>query len=276
MPQQGTSHPQGERALHDRTPAPCAICPHGFSCLPSALSRHDEQAMAASTAVRALLLHKGEPLSKRAQIAGNLFVVRSGTFKSEVTLKAGATRVLGFHEPGDFMAADTMLGGIPSAERFALQDSTVCAIDIWRLETMAASNPALGTFITRIAAGTLVQAQQAVFALGGLSATGRLAWFLMRISERRRSRGLDPRALSLPLRNQDVGSYLGLSQARIGRLFTALHRSGVISRHDQDIRILDLSRLAELAHLEIGKAAEGLDTALQARTRDKRCPSIVT
>ena len=193
-----------------------------------------------------LLLLTGEALSERTRVTGRLFVVRSGAFKSEAPLRAGARRVLGLHEAGDFMSAESTLGGAPGAEYIALRRSAVCVVDAWKLQALTARHPALGSFIMRITAGALARAQQTLFAFGSLHASARLAWFLLDLSERRRRQGLDPLTLSLPLTGKDVANHLGLRPETISRRWGAMERNGLIARHGQDVQILNVDRLAAL------------------------------
>ena len=58
-----------------------------------------------------LLLLNGEALSERTRATGRLFVVRSGAFKSEVSLRAGTRRVVGLYEAGDFLSTEPTFGG---------------------------------------------------------------------------------------------------------------------------------------------------------------------
>ena len=223
----------------------CATCLHRPLCLPSGLTGDAEKEMA-SILGEDLLLRKGEALSKRTRVTGRLFVVRSGAFKSETSLRAGAQRVLGIHEAGDFMSTEPTFGGIPGAEYIALQSSSVCVVDPWKLQALAAKHPALGAFIVRITADALARAQQASFALGSLHAPERLAWLLLDLSERRRRRGMHPLALSLPLTGRDVANYLGFRPETVSRTWGAMERNGLIARHGQGIQILKFDRLTAL------------------------------
>ena len=223
----------------------------------------------ASILIEDLLVFKGEMLSKQTRVPGKLFVVRSGAFKAEAPLSAGARRVLGLHEAGDFMSTEPTLGGLPDAEWVALRNSAVCVVDPWKLQTLAANHPALGSFIMRITATALVRAQQTLLALGSLRASTRLAWFLLDLSERRQRRGMDPHALSLPLTGKDIGNHLGLRPETVSREWGAMERSGLISRHGQDVQILDLDRLAALASGRDVRSPERT-ASVARRTRAKR------
>ena len=246
----------------------CATCVHRSSCLPSALPGDAEKEMA-SILIEDLLVFNGEMLAKQTRVPGKLFVVRSGAFKSEAPLSAGARRVLGLHEAGDFMSTEPTLGGLPAAEWVALRNSAICVVDPWKLQALAANHPALGSFIMRITANALVRAQQTLFALGSLHASGRLAWFLLDLSERRRRRGLDPFALSVPLSGKDIGNHLGLRPETVSRGWGAMERSGLISRHGQDVQLLNLDRLAAQASgRDVGAPAR--NASVERTTRSKR------
>lgn len=238
-------------------PPPCANCFHRRRCLPSALSPHaDDEVAAAFECV--LRVPRSESLATQKSVETTVFVVRTGAFKSEASIHRGEVRVFAVHEPGDFMAVETLLGHKPSMERVALETSTVCAFDANKLNAMTSRRPELKCFLERLTDGALLQAEEQLLVLGSLRATERLAWFLIRMSEQRRAHGRHSTELTLPLSREDIGNHLGVRMETVCRIFNDLERRGMIARRGhQRLDILDRNRLAELAGLGVLPAPLG-------------------
>jgi CRP/FNR family nitrogen fixation transcriptional regulator len=71
----------------------------------------------------------------------------------------------------------------------------------------------------------LTQTQTHTFVLSRMTASERLASFLLELSERRDM----PRALDLPMSRYDIADYLGLTMETVCRTFTVFRRDGVIA-----------------------------------------------
>lgn len=231
-----------------RTKPPCATCFQRPWCLPATLHPPFEEEIA-SVWVGAWQVARGQSLAAHASTEGRVFIVRSGAFKSEVSIRPGVVQVLGLHEAGDFMAIEPLLGLRAWAERTATQDSTACAFDVGKLQVLADAHPPLHRLVDGIRFQALGNAYAEIFALGSLNATERLAWFILRQSEQRRLHGQHARMFVLSMTREDIGNYLSLRLETVSRTLSTMARCRLIRCERRTLHILDMAALAALANM---------------------------
>ena len=84
-------------------------------------------------------------------------------------------------------------------------------------------------------------------ALGRMSAREKLALFLVVIHERLSALGLANDAFAMPLRQQEIGDFTGLSSVSVSKVLGAMQLEKLIRCSYGEIRILDHGRLRALA-----------------------------
>ena len=178
-----------------------------------------------------------------------MFMVRSGAFKAEASIRPGIVQVLGLHEAGDFMAIEPLLGLRPRTDLTALQDSIACSFAVGKLEALAKAHPALQRLVDRVRFKALGKAYSEIFALGSLNATERVAWFIIRQSEQRRLHGQHAGMFVLSMTRQDIGNYLSLRLETVSRTLTYMAHRDLIRCERRTLRILDMTALTVLANM---------------------------
>ncbi len=108
-----------------------------------------------------------------------------------------------------------------------------------RLERQMSVTPCLRNLIMQIIIAELDSTREQLLALGRLSATERVAYFLRHIAEHI---GTDEDgAFDLPMSRQDIADYLGLTIETVSRIISKLKRSGKIRlQHCGRVVIADL------------------------------------
>ncbi len=222
----------------------CAMCFHRRNCLPAVVGEQ------APVLLRQVLgapqrVAKGTRLVQAGQAALGVFIVHNGAFKSLVGVADGRQRIVGFHEAGDWLGLEG-LSGVYRADVVALEHSQVCEVDLPGLEDLAARVPALQRYLCRAMAQALVHAQGQQFSLGSMHVRERLVRFLLDIAQRASQRGLAADEFTLRMSREDIGDYLGFRLETVSRVFTELHRAGLIELARRRVRIRDRQALAEL------------------------------
>ena len=83
--------------------------------------------------------------------------------------------------------------------------------------------------------------------LGQKTADQRMAAFLLHISRQQHNLGLSPVDIHLPMSRADIASYLALAVETVSRVLTRLQEGNVLDVQRNQVRILDLDKLATLA-----------------------------
>ncbi|UUZ68317.1 helix-turn-helix domain-containing protein [Polaromonas sp. P2-4] len=222
----------------------CSNCHLRDLCLPAGMTGSDmsrlDGLMFGRRKVKAgqALYHEGE----RFQF---IYAVRSGTFKSSLTLVDGREQVSGFHMAGEQMGLDGVAQGKHASSATALEDTEVCAIPYAHLTDLAEGN--FGTHVvSRLMSREIVREHSLMLLLGSMNAEERLAAFLLNLSQRLKARGYSASEFHLRMSRAEIGSYLGMTLETVSRTFSAFQQQHLLEVDKRHIRIIDLDGLTRL------------------------------
>lgn len=224
----------------------CSDCALNQLCLPAAITG-DDLARLDDLVKRPLPLDRGEMLFREGTQRPALFVVRSGSLKTSVTLSEGDVQVLGFHFPGEIVGFDGLGGDGHRCSAEALERASVCEVPFARLSEVASQVPGLQQQLFRVMSREFGREQEHPVMMGRKHAQARLAIFLRSLSDRFRARGRDPMVLTLSMSRQELANYLGLVIETVSRLFSRLQAQGVLEVERKTVRILDYAALTAIA-----------------------------
>jgi len=171
-----------------------------------------------------------------------LYAVRSGFFKTSAMLADGRAQVTGFHMMGEILGMGGIDTGHHASDAIAIEDSEVCVIPSARLE-----EPVMHRELYRAMSRELVRDQGVMLLLGTMSSAGRVAVFLLTLSQRLLARGFSARDFHLRMTRQEIGSYLGMSLETVSRIFSRFDDERLIRVDGKHIRILDIEGLDAVA-----------------------------
>lgn len=224
----------------------CVDCALNPLCLPASIGGADLERLDSLVKQR-LPLDRGEMLFRVGMEQQALFVVRSGSLKTYVTLPEGDTQVLGFHIAGEMVGLDGLGGEGHRCNAEALERSSLCELPLGALGEIAPHVPGLQRQLFRIMSREFTREQQHPVMMGRKQAMSRLAIFLRGLSERLRAIGHDPSELTLSMSRQELANYLGLVIETVSRVFTRLQLLGILRVERRSVHILDHDGLALLA-----------------------------
>jgi CRP/FNR family transcriptional regulator len=188
-------------------------------------------------------LNLGEALYFEGDPFRFVYAVRSGTFKSSLTLADGREQVGGFSLAGELMGLDGLASGKHASTAIALEDAEVCAIPYANLNEQALQSPDLQMVMARMMGREIVREHGLMMLLGSMNAEERLAAFLLNLSQRMKARGYSPREFHLRMSRAEIGSYLGMKLETVSRTFSAFQQQGLLEVDKKHIRIIDLEGL---------------------------------
>ncbi len=159
----------------------------------------------------------------------------------------GRRQITGFLLPGDFLGLGSREGYAYSAE--AITDVELCRFKRDKLENLFDSHRGLERRLFQIANDELAMAQDQMLLLGRKTAKERVASFLLNLSKREELRGGRNGVVYLPMVQEDIADYLGLTFETVSRTISQLKRDGLIrqsSNHEYELlRIEGLQDLSE-------------------------------
>ena len=187
------------------------------------------------------LFHIGDPFQ-------SLYVVRTGVMKTITLDASGAEQVVCFPMRGDALGADGIASGRYTAAVIALEASDVIVVPLATIRRFARECPSLDHLVIQLISRSIVQEQALLCIIGTLGAEGRVAAFLLDLSERMGALGYSRSSLVLRMTRQEIGSYLGLQLETVSRAFSAFAAAGIIRANLKQIDILDVEGLRRVGH----------------------------
>jgi CRP/FNR family transcriptional regulator len=228
----------------------CSDCRFAPTCLPAEIAGKDRKWL--RRAVRPLpplarnqeLFHSGDPRRE-------LFIVRSGCLCSSVQQANGDEQILDFHLPGDMTGFGTGIETFRGGRITALEHSAVCAVQLDTVRRLATRIPGLQEQLYSLIEAAMVKNEHHIMMMGQRSARGRVALFLHAWSRRQHNAGFSGTDLHLPMRREDLASFLGLVTETASRAVSSLRQAGVITVRDRHcIEVRDAANLAAIAGID--------------------------
>jgi CRP/FNR family transcriptional regulator len=207
---------------------------------------------------RLRVLHAGDRLFRAADRVDAMYRVRSGVVKTSLTGQDGVEQVTGFYGAGEWVGLDALDGEHYRSEAVALETASVCVIPYRVLRERMSNSSHAARLMVQAMSRRLATKEGIHLSLARDNAVQRLAAFLLDLSQRRGAAGLDATHIALPMSRGEIASYLALAVETVSRLFTRLHRAGIVRVHRNHVEVKDHASLARSAgHL-------GIDAPLRA------------
>jgi CRP/FNR family transcriptional regulator, anaerobic regulatory protein len=228
----------------------CSSCHLRDLCLPCGLAEGE------MTSLDHLLfsrrrLKAGHTLYREGDRFQFIYAVRSGTFKSSLTLPDGREQVSGFHMAGELMGLDGVAQGAHASTSIALEDAEICAIPYAQLNELASQSPGLQHVVSKLMSREIVREHSLMMLLGSMNAEERLAAFLLNLSQRLKARGYSASEFHLRMSRAEIGSYLGMKLETVSRTFSAFQQQGLLEVDKRHIRIVNLEGLTRAFELRV-------------------------
>jgi CRP-like cAMP-binding protein len=181
--------------------------------------------------------------------AAHYFKVRSGTVRLCKVTEDGRRQIAAFLTEGDLFGWTDQDNYNFSAE--AVTDVTVEKFSRARIEESVKANPSMGRRVLALLSNQLASAHEHLLLLGRMTASERVATFLLELVRRQRNGNGAGASVELAMSRKDVADYLGLTVETVSRTMSALKRKGIIAfsepEHVQLKQNTTLERLAMAA-----------------------------
>jgi CRP/FNR family transcriptional regulator len=225
----------------------CSSCSLRELCLPVGLSQHDMERLDTLVGTRRSIA-RGDLLFRAGDPFQSLFAVRTGFFKTCVSLEDGRDQVTGFQMAGELLGLDGIGSERHNCNAVALEDSQLCVIPYNQLEELSREFGELQRQFHKIMSREIVRDHGVMLLLGSMRAEERLAAFLLNLAQRLQARGFSASSLVLRMTREEIGSYLGLKLETVSRTFSKFNEDGLLEVKQRDIRILDADGLQRLVN----------------------------
>ena len=228
----------------------CSNCNLRELCMPVDLSAADLDRIDDLVGTRRKV-KRGDSLYHLGAGFTSLYAIRSGFFKTSVTLEDGREQVTGFQMAGEIMGLDGIVSDLHTCDAVALENAEVCVMPFDKIEELSREVSALQHHVHKIMSREIVREHSVMMMLGSMRAEERLAAFLLNLTHRLHARGFSRSELVLRMTREEIGSYLGLKIETVSRTFSKFVDDGVLEVKQKNLRILRPDTLQQLVNAPV-------------------------
>lgn len=211
-------------------------------CMPIGASSHLLQKLDTLISVRkrvkagTIIYHTGSQFHA-------LYAVKSGFIKTETLHEDGRMQITGFYMSGEILGFDGIATDHHICTSIALDESEVCIIPLNWVERFNQGSDELQHHFYKLMSREIVRDHTIMLLLGSMQAEERIAAFMLNLSQRFQARGLSPHSLTLRMKREEIGSYLGMKIETVSRILKKFQEQGLLEVQQKNIHILDMNGL---------------------------------
>lgn len=229
-------------------PVGSAAAEHPAFALREALSQGKQELLAKFADAGSVLLPGGETFPTAVVGRHRVYRLKSGWACQYAELPEDRRVMIDIYLPGDFIGLDAAFNTRPLANVFALSSIAAQGVDARTLLSAATASPSTMLFVAWLLGHRQRRADRLLAAISGCDARGRLAMMVLDFYNRLRTRKLiTTPTFPLPLTQQHIGEYLGLTEVHVNRVLKALRTERVAQLEKHSLTILDMRRLVLLS-----------------------------
>lgn len=199
-----------------------------------------------------------------------LYIVNSGFLKTVLSDELGNEQVLSFPMKADLIGTDAIHNKYHASEAVALSDCDVILLPFKKLTSLGRAHPELEYLMYGVMSRELVREQSMICMLGTLSAEGRVARFLVSLSDKFAQMGYSMRMFNLRMTRHEIGSYLGLTLETVSRTLSAMNDVGLIGVDQKTIELKDIDTLRTLRRLPPNKARNKVGSSIKQKKQSAK------
>lgn len=223
----------------------CKECSLYRLCLPLGLHNNDLVKLDKIIS-RSKSYKRGESLFSDQDEFKSLFVVRSGSFKTTISMSNGRDQVTGFYFPGEFIGLDAIHHDSYQSTAKALESSAVCQLPYDSLQEIGNEMPQLQLQLLTRLSKELSGDKSLMLLLGKKTSDEKLATYLLSLSKRFKDRGFSATEFQLSMSRGDIANHLGLAVETVSRILSRFQEDKLITIAGKVISLRDLDKLQKL------------------------------
>ena len=229
----------------DPLKAVCVNCATRVQCLNGKLTVEEVNRIPANF-IRRFTLKEGQYLYKSGSPLTNIYNLRFGAVKSEMSLSNGVQQITRFSLPGELLGLDAIANGKYQVNTVTIKSSEVCAISYDNFKKMSNEFPVLKNSLENPLGVLLNSTNVHLFDLINLNAKEKLADFLIDFANQMSKAGFDRDNFRLPMSRSDLANYLGIKIETLSRSITQLEKIGAIKINHRHVEFVSRKPLFEI------------------------------
>lgn len=218
----------------------CAACGHRSSGICEALALGTNAALARPAFANA----KARTVLARPGPSPRIAILCSGTAAKFFDLPDGRRQILLLRRPGQLLLGCSAVSASTPYSALSLTDVTIAHVDRAEFSGAVQHSTAVMGRISMVLAKDHDEIVQLTIDLGRRSALERVCHLFCKFVEWNNVPVADNQCIvRVPLRQEDIADYLGLTTAHVNRTIAAMRRENIIAMEEDRLRINDLAAL---------------------------------
>jgi CRP/FNR family transcriptional regulator, anaerobic regulatory protein len=191
---------------------------------------------------------KGDEIIRASERCDTIYRLEAGWVCRSRVLDDGRRSIVTVFLPGDLFGVKSMLSTEPPDAVVALSNVTALAIKHDRLQQLFAAEPSVALRLAFQLGEDERRLHNYLIALGRGNAEERIATMLLELHGRLLLAGITQNgAFQMPLTQQEIGDFTGLTLVHINRVLRRLRENGLATVDRRTVEIHDLPKLHRLA-----------------------------
>jgi len=193
-------------------------------------------------------LRAGEVFGAAGVLNNAIYRLRTGWACEYRELPNCRRAIIDVYLPGDFIGLGGLFRTRPLENVLALTWVEVATIDGDKVLTELLTSQINALYVSWLLVRRQQRTDHLLTAISSLDARGRVAAILLEFYKRLYARKLiAARTYTMPLTQQHIGQYLGLTVVHVNRVLRSLRNDRIVLLEKNSVTILDLERLRKLA-----------------------------
>jgi CRP/FNR family transcriptional regulator len=195
-----------------------------------------------------ITLRAGEVFGAAGVLNNAIYRLRTGWACEYRELPNCRRAIIDVYLPGDFIGLGGLFRTRPLENVLALTWVEVATIDGDKVLTELLTSQINALYVSWLLVRRQQRTDHLLTAISSLDARGRVAAILLEFYKRLYARKLiAARTYTMPLTQQHIGQYLGLTVVHVNRVLRSLRNDRIVLLEKNSVTILDLERLRKLA-----------------------------
>lgn len=225
--------------------SPCVDCVSRSTCLHKNLDLMQLENLTGQYTQK-IKVKSGDPIFHNGDPIHALYNVRVGFLKVEYSLPNGHHQVNDFATQGKLLGTDGIADGRHHLDAIAITDGEVCSIDFARIQSLMKTESALQESIEHSMSKEMNHTQEHLFSLGSHTTEQKIAHFIIDLHNKLGDTYSQLDSLRLPMKREDLKSYLGMTSESLSRGLTSLEKNHYFQVRNREISSIDYKKLQRL------------------------------
>lgn len=189
-------------------------------------------------------------LFKQGQSLTSIYAICTGTFKLTKHTQINDEKVIGFKFPGEIIGHDALHPKIYSHNAIALDDASVCEVNVAKLLACSYAVPNLQlSLVDLLTRQSYIAQKQYEVLIAKSSAESLVAAFILNVKKRYSDVTGAKNQVLLTMSRDNIANFLGLRRETLSRVLSKFQKEKFITISNKLIQIDNLAALFKLANL---------------------------